>query len=156
IVAWNVGSNGTATINGAGSRWEIAGQLFVGGDGAANGGTGQVNVTAGGVLSVGSRTRIRTPGAITVSNATFDAGNIVTVNGERALAAGGVLNGNLNVSGGTISGTGGVNGQLTVPAGGTGALLAAGGTLNIGDDTHSNTIHNSGTLNIGGTVVLHD
>ena len=63
------GSEGVAAVSGAGSRWENASDLTVGGDGI-----GALNISRGGLVSVGSKLEVRPSGIVTV-----EAGGRITV-----------------------------------------------------------------------------
>lgn len=83
------GSNGAATVDGAGSAWSTGGLLELAGDGAADGGSGQLLVTNGAAAGIGAGLTIRSQGQATVDAASLSAASLLVRGGSLLLANGG-------------------------------------------------------------------
>jgi T5SS/PEP-CTERM-associated repeat protein len=128
-IAYAAGSNGTVRVNGTGSLWDVDGILVVGGDWDSTGGTGLLNVSNGGVVSVGDTLILRDTGT---------------------LAGDGTIEGNVAVSGtiapGNSIGTLTVDGDVMFEPNSVYAVEIAGGSS-------SDKLVATGNVNIvGGTV----
>jgi T5SS/PEP-CTERM-associated repeat protein len=60
-------SNGSATVDGAGSTWTVTGELDVGGSPSGQGGTGLLTVINGGIMSAGTSVHVYSSGTLTGS-----------------------------------------------------------------------------------------
>jgi T5SS/PEP-CTERM-associated repeat protein/autotransporter-associated beta strand protein len=107
-------SSGTVSINGTGSRWSVADSLFLGGVTTSGGGTGTVTVENGGSLSVGSLLKTWNGGTLTISG-----GSVTARDFDRSVGTFNLFHGNMTVSGGVYTHTGGT--------GGAGNILAING-----------------------------
>jgi T5SS/PEP-CTERM-associated repeat protein/autotransporter-associated beta strand protein len=127
FLGYNSGANGTVTVTGANSTWNIGGPLFVGWNG-----TGNLTIANGGLvgLSLG--------GAEVGSNAGSNGTVLVTG-----------VNSTLNASLLTVGGGG--NGSLTIASGGT---VASGGNITLAQSSGSNgtiNLNSGGALQVGNT-----
>jgi len=108
-LGFNGVGSGTATVSGIGSQWNNTADLFVGGSSTAQGGTGEINVTNNGTLTVGSELKIWNTGTVNINGGSVMAGSVnnlgslnfnagtLHVTGDLALDAG--LNSNLILNG---------------------------------------------------------
>ena len=97
LIGINSGSTGgSVTVDGSGSQWNNSFSLFVGSFGTS---TGTVNVTNGGLVSVGGTTNIRTTGTVTVGGGRFEFGETDLTSFGRIGGTSGSLAGNVNISG---------------------------------------------------------
>lgn len=125
-------STGTALVSGVGSTWNNN-RLFVGGNLNNAGGTGSLNVSAGGAVNVTETLRIWNPGTVTLHSGSITAYAVDN-------SAGGVLalvSGTLNLNGGRYTHNAG--------SGGSGNILS----LNSNENGESTTLN----LLSGATVV---
>ncbi|MDE2006279.1 MAG: Hint domain-containing protein, partial [Rhodospirillales bacterium] len=136
-------SGSAASVTGAGSDWQVTGQLDVG-----NTGYGQVSVSAGGVASVGSLDAgagVGGTGVVDVvgAGASLSVSGGLTV-GDKGAGSLSILNGGqVSTSNITVGASSGAQGNLVIGAGST---LTATGAVDIG-------LASSGVLEIqGGTL----
>jgi T5SS/PEP-CTERM-associated repeat protein len=156
----NVGSSGTATVTGSGSQWNNSGNLYVGGNESAAGGTGSLTITDDGLVDVDGTLKIWDQGTVIL-----DGGSLVTQSFDRT--EGGVFNflsGSLTINDGLQIGSGTIfpgsptlNSDRRLATAGTTTiapfrtLTLDGGTLETGDLAINGTLaFNSGTLGITG------
>ncbi|MDH5821743.1 autotransporter domain-containing protein [Luteimonas sp. RD2P54] len=154
LVGNGAGGQGEVTVSGAGSAWNMTGNLFVG-----VGGTGSVDVTDGSVASAsGILGRFAgASGTVTVggAGANWNLGNSL----EIGRAGEGTL---LVEQGGTVSG---IDGILGAEATGSGSALVRGAgsswstsvDLVVGSSGNGAlTLADGGTVQVGGAMVLAD
>lgn len=114
-IASEAGSNGTALVDGADSRWTNTSALYVGGRASGAGGTAELTVSNGGYVSSSSNTVNYAGGTIRLTNGTLQAPSVVN---SGAVFDDGVIQGNLNnAAGGLLTGSGSVSGALTLANG---------------------------------------
>lgn len=133
-----------ATVSGAGSRWTIEDDLFVGG--AFGGGTGRLLVEAGGRVEVEENLHIGAATELGVAPAAArvtGTGSVLTVDGEIRI-------------GDEDCGCGEYVGGLSVVDGGTvsagNVVIAARSTLQLGDGGLSGSLDAAGILNDGAVL----
>lgn len=157
-IGFSVGSIGTALVSGVGSGWTTAINLYVGGNGAAPGGIGILQIENGGLVGAALTTVYNSGslwlganptinGPLTFLGGTIQAKDHSIFTSSFSLGAGGahVQSNEFDLTlGGNISGTGGLTKDS---ASGT-------GTLNLtGINTYSGpTAVNAGTLRVNGSV----
>ncbi len=147
FIGYLAGSTGTVNVTGADSKWNLAGNLFVGGTDTAAGGTGTLNVSDGGLvdvtgdLTVWSTGTLRGNGTVTVETAT-------TLHNYGTIAPGSA----------TAVGTLTVNGNVVFEPGSTYAVkISQAGSDKL--EVNGDTTINGGTVKLSsvGTVVgQHD
>ncbi len=152
IVGNLAGSNGTATVTGAGSKWTNAGSLVVG-----NFGAGKLEITNGGTVSnttanLGARSGSSGEALVSGTGSTWATSGQLTVGGGSGGTA--TASGKLSVeAGGTVTNAdgvvGGSGGRGEVLVTGTGSTWANSGMLTIGSTGGSGTL----TIAAGGSVV---
>jgi T5SS/PEP-CTERM-associated repeat protein len=76
------GSKGTVRVNGAGSAWSHSDSLFLAGDNSRLGGTGDMFVTAGGLVMAGNAVTVRRGGALHLGGGTVAASVLELAGGE--------------------------------------------------------------------------
>jgi autotransporter-associated beta strand protein/T5SS/PEP-CTERM-associated repeat protein len=148
-------TGGTLTGFGQGSgSMTVRGELRVGGGDSGSGGNGRVNVNTSGTLSVSSLLHVGTntsTGVLNIDNGTVTSGNAVYI-GNGTIGGGGVT-GTLNMSGGSLTKTGGENFGIGY-AGGNGFANITGGTLTNNNELWIGTGAGSkGTLTLGAGVI---
>jgi len=122
------GSTGTATVGGAGSSWTVSEWLSIGGDFSTgvDGGTGTLNVLAGGAVDVAEDTVLFPNGLLRLQGGTLSTAEISFEGGGQFLWNSGTLHVDI------------YNGDLTNPSGGTLAPgRSAGSTTILGNYTQS-------------------
>ncbi len=145
-VGFDVGSNGTALVDGAGSTWTNSGELTIGRDG-----DGTLDITGGGLVQntngyIGRSSGRDGSGAVTVSGAgsTWTNTNFVYVGydseGEGSLSV--EAGGTVTCTTGFVGNVAGSHGTATVD--GPGSTWTTSGTLAVGDGTL--TISNGGAV----------
>jgi outer membrane autotransporter protein len=143
FLGYLTGSNGTVNVNGTDSKWNVAGNLYVGGTAEAAGGTGLLNVANGGLVDV--------TGDMTVwQTGTLRGNGTVTVETPTTLHNYGTIAPGSSSSIGTLT----VNGNVVFEPGSTYAVKigqSSSDKLEVNGDT---TI-NGGTVKVSslGTVV---
>ncbi len=149
-----LGGTGTATVNGAGSRW-FNSNLYLGGTANATGGVGTLNVENQGIVYVGNNTP-SIPGAFVISDGGAN-GNLVVKNGSSINSRDSFIGYGVNNSGNVdLSGTGtewNVAGDLNVGVLGAGSLNISDGALvganEIFVNDQSEIVMNQGMLDTG-------
>ena len=148
VIGWLATGNGTVTIDGVSSRWEIEGELQVG-DRA----DGVLNITGGGLVSnVGNGSvgkRKGSSGVVTLGGSGSTWNNIADLS----------IAGSDTADGNTATGSVQVNSGATVNVGGSlrvwsgGALNLSGGVVNTGAilEEGGTMSYSSGTLNLTST-----
>ncbi|HZR78365.1 MAG TPA: hypothetical protein VFA58_04110, partial [Chthoniobacterales bacterium] len=148
VIANSTGSTGTVDVDGAGSTWTLRSQfLEVGASG-----TGSLNITNGGAVSVATGSTV---GLYGMGTATVNGTGSIWTN-TLGLVVGYSGNGTLNIlNGGAVSNTTGIIGQNTGGVGvinvdGTGSTWTNSSSVDVGFD-------GNGTLNItnGGAVTVN-
>ncbi len=153
----HAGSSGTVTVNGAGSTWTTADQLWIG-----EHGTGTFTVQNGGSVTTSSAA-----GGKTIIGVFADANGFATVTGPGStwtqtdgLTVGNSGPGTLTVSnGGSLATTGlsigdgvGASGSVTVT--GAGSTLNGGGSINVGSTGNASmAIQNGGAVASGAALI---
>jgi T5SS/PEP-CTERM-associated repeat protein/autotransporter-associated beta strand protein len=139
-LAFSNNTTGSATVSGAGSLWSMNDHLYIGGNGAAPGGSGQLVLQNGGkVTAIGVvlyNTGIMTLGAnatlsgpLTVLGGAIETANNITFANDFTLGTGGVVirtNGFNSTFSGAISGSGGLTKSSGIPPAGAGTLTLTG------------------------------
>jgi T5SS/PEP-CTERM-associated repeat protein/autotransporter-associated beta strand protein len=116
-VANNAGSNGTVTVSGAGSTWSNTGELRMG-----NFGTGTLNISAGGAVSVTGNARLGNA-AGGIGTATVDgAGSMFT--SDNFILVGREGNGTLDIQNSGVASD--LIGGIAIFEGSTGAVTVSG------------------------------
>ena len=135
-IAGSVGTSGSLTVSSAGSTAAYSDSLFVGGTSSGAGGTGMVQVTNGGSLSVGDTLHIYNGSTVSVdATSTLSAtsivanGNLDWANGTLEIGAGQRLTGSGDFSG--VGSTNISNGGILAPGNSTGTLI--GGDVTWGE-----------------------
>ncbi|HUT35191.1 MAG TPA: PEP-CTERM sorting domain-containing protein, partial [Planctomycetota bacterium] len=162
-LAYADGSNGTATVTGAGSTWTNTAALYVGGSADAAGGTGLLTVQNGGEVRVGDTLKVWGAGTVNlnagglvvadvaevVPGSTFNtqAGSTLRVNalsgfGDHPSFAGALQFGHAG---------GGGSGGYTL---GAGQSLQTGEGLTVGYDATGVFTQTGGANTVGGDLVL--
>lgn len=161
-------SNGTLSVAGAGTTWNNAGNVYVGGSNLISGGLGTLNVTNGASANVtGTLTLWNTASGVTVGTAgaggTVSTGQLTNASGSTPVINLVNVGSQFNVNGsgasnytGTIVGAGAVtkSGSGVLTLGGantyTGGTTIAGGTVQLGA---ANVLPTTGTVTLsGGTL----
>jgi T5SS/PEP-CTERM-associated repeat protein len=153
----HAGSSGTVTVNGAGSTWTTADQLWIG-----EHGTGTFTVQNGGSVTTSSLA-----GDKTIIGVFADANGFATVTGAGStwtqtdgLTVGNSGPGTLTVSnGGSLATTGlsigdglGASGSVTVT--GAGSTMNGGGSINVGSTGNASMlIQNGGAVTSGAALI---
>jgi len=122
-------SDGTANVQGPGSQWTNTGSLYIGGTNNATGGTGHVNISDGGLVSVQADSIVWSTGQVQVgAGGTFDVAGGVTLHGS--LVNNGLVNGSVNASGANslLAGEGHFSGFVVVQ---DNALLSPGNSIGL-------------------------
>ena len=159
-----IGITGVATVSGAGSKWNNSSSLYIGDNYWGSGGSGTLNVAAGGeVSSVDSYIGgYHSTGVATVSGAGSKWNNSSSLYiGENHLGGGG--NGTLNVAAGgevsSVDGVIGITGTATVS--GADSKWTSSGSMTIGEACcyrpgEMSTLHlfDSGLVSVTGTTKL--
>ncbi len=127
-IAYKSGSNGTATVDGAGSSWTSSEGLYVGGSSGAPGGTGTLNVSSGGQVNVADTLNVWGAGTIRLDSGSISATTIIN---QGQIMGVGQMGGDLtnigDVSPGLSVGMLTVDGDYTQDSSGT-LLIELGGT----------------------------
>ncbi len=97
-VGYNPGSTGTVIVSDPGSQWNDSGNLYVGGYGGRDGGTGTLSVKNGGSLNVGSGgvghvLKLWAGGTLTI-----DGGNVTTTSLDKTVGTLNLFDGTLTVA----------------------------------------------------------
>ncbi len=141
----SAGANGTATVDGTGSLWEVNGIFIIG-----SAGTGTVNVTNGATLNeTTTNSNGTTLGSAATGNGTLNVGGTGSTAAFTGapLKIGALGTGNLNITnGGLVSVV--TTTTFGVSAGSTGNLLVDNGTLNV--NLNGNPNYNVILLGSGG------
>ena len=144
-----------ALVSGAGSRWNVGNLMAVGSDGAGNTGVGELRLTSGGVVSIGSRLVLGSAsevdvegGRVTVGTAATSVAGAVSIGADGELIASGVITGSVinngNVAPGPSIGALQVTGDFQQQSGGTLTMQLTGTTPGSSVDQ----------LNVGGQLSL--
>jgi len=149
-----VGSNGTVTVDGAGSTWTMTDALIVGDQG-----TGTLNITGGGSVSalhvvLADNTGASGTALVDGSGSSLISGGVLNVgdndNGILTISGGGQVS---NVSNGRIAVFAGSTGEVTVT--GTGSAWTNSSSLSVGiGGTATLNIQDSGTVSVATTLVV--
>jgi T5SS/PEP-CTERM-associated repeat protein len=147
FLGYSPGSTGTANVTGADSKWNVAGNLFVGGTDTAAGGTGALNVSDGGLVDV--------MGDLTIwATGTLRGNGTVTVETSTTLHNHGTIAPGSSTALGTLT----VNGNVVFEPGSTYAVkINQSGSDKL--EVDGTTTINGGTVKVSslGTVVgQHD
>jgi T5SS/PEP-CTERM-associated repeat protein len=160
------GSNGTVTVDGAGSTWNNGGGLSVGGSLTAVGGTGTLKVQTGGTVTVADTLKVWSTGTLTLDGGRIEFGTSANLDNTR----GGTFNfnsgtlaflGHLSVDSATPFGAVGsdaissgrileVDNSLMVGYGGVGRLDITGGSVGCGVGYLAYNVGSRGTVMVGG------
>ncbi|HOW19593.1 MAG TPA: hypothetical protein PLC79_11195, partial [Phycisphaerae bacterium] len=162
VVARMPGSIGTASVREVGSKWTISGELSIGGLMDAAGGTGQLTISDGGSVTVGTELKIWSGssvsldgGAATVAAGPMPAADTIAVYAGGMLSGTGLVQGHVAVSGGTVSpgtmspGTLQIDGSYSQEASGT-LRIELGGT----QAGQSDQLTVTGNATLSGTLAL--
>jgi T5SS/PEP-CTERM-associated repeat protein len=127
------GGTGDATVTGAGSSWNITGQLTLGFTTA-----GSLNIASGGAVNIS--------GALNLCSNPGSQGDVILTGNGSTLNVGGTINvgsGNLNTTGTLTVGAGTTltAGALTIATGTHGTMTMNGGTVDVSSFTHSGTFN---------------
>ena len=157
-LAFSAGASGTATVSGAGSIWNTAATLAIGGNLAAAGGSGRLMIGNGGAVNAGA-IRLYSTGQIELNNTTTLTGPITSLGGQIRVSSGdAVLSNDITLeSGGLTVRTFGNNATFSGNLSGVGGLTKDGGgigTLTLtGNNTYTGeTIVDSGRLVVEGSL----
>ena len=141
------GAIGTVDVQGSGSSWTHASTLFIGGDQAGAGGSGELSISNAGLVKAGTTATVWETGAVHLDAGTLQATTVNLSGGS--LGGVGTVIGNLNNSGevspgnspGTLKVQGNfsqsLDGLLTLEIGATAAdLLQVTGNATLGGTLH--------------------
>ncbi|QEL65497.1 hypothetical protein OTERR_20210 [Oryzomicrobium terrae] len=177
VLARYAGAFGTATVDGSGSRWTMAGDLRVGGDTtdpATPGGTGTLTIRNGGAVSSNAGylgDAANATGTVTINNASwvltgrlgignYGTGSLTIENGGTVTSSGGLIGWNASSSSNQVTVTGGTSrwtmtGHLFVGNEGQGNLsIQNGGQVSSVDGyvgSESNPLQSSVSLSGSGS-----
>ena len=175
-LGFSINSSGNAVVSGAGSSWTMAANLYVGGNGAAPGGQGVLQIENGGMVGATLTTVYNTGflqlganptlnGPLTFLGGTIQAKANTTFNNSFSLGTGGVfveptgfeltLSGNISGSGGLAKSFLNGSGTLKLTGNNTysGATAMKGGTVLVnGSITSATSVNIGATLGGSGTV----
>ncbi len=162
-LGFSTGAVGNAVVDGAGSRWGMAGELNIGGNSAGTGGTGKLKIQNGGIVNATGGTNLYNTGTLELANATTftgelrSYGGLIRTTGTTTLANEVRLNsGGVNVVtntpaatttfSGNIIGTGGLTKNADI-----GGTLGQGTLILSGNNSYSGpTTVNAGRLLVNG------
>jgi T5SS/PEP-CTERM-associated repeat protein len=146
-------ATGTASVSG-GANWRVDNDLHVGGSVDGSGGTGTLDLLAGGEVRVGNMLRVWTAGTVDLSGGTLAANTIQHTDGGTFNFTGGTLHvntftGNLENDGGTLA-PGASPGTTTI----TGGYEQNAGSLQIelASPTSFDKLIVSGDVSLGGAL----
>jgi len=155
VVGKNAGSTGQVTVTGAAAHWNLSGNMYLGGSSTAQGGSGTLQVTSGGAVSVTGILRAYGGGFVDINGGTvsaaalsIDPGAIVQLAGSiSGLGTGGSrvdVSNNSSSPGLKVLGTNQQVGHVT----GNGSLYVAAGADLTALSIQQNTLTISGRLSI--------
>jgi T5SS/PEP-CTERM-associated repeat protein len=152
IGAQNSGS-GAATVDGAGTTLDMAGDLWVGGSSSGPHGPGSLSITNGGLVSADGVATVWNTGSLGIDHATMTVGGDLKLMGSSATMTAGTINaGRLFVANGaSLTASGLVNGRVDV--GTASCTITASGPLTMGDPTDALGVASIGTLAVGSQSV---
>jgi len=157
-------------VDGAGSTWTTVGSLYVGGNATTSGGGGDLTVTGGGRVNVGSQLYVHSVGTVEVRDGRISAGSahvepggLVQIQDGSIEAPGGLTNnGTVQMlsplaklataaltNNGVLGGRGGIQGNLSNGESGI-VKIGAGEELDIQGSSHTN----AGSIVIMGGVAM--
>jgi fibronectin-binding autotransporter adhesin len=153
-LGFSVGASGSAIVQDAGSTWNTAGTLIVGGNFAASGGSGNLSIQNHGAVNAGAIILYST-GQINLTNQVTLTGPITSYGGQiRVNSSDSVLNNEITLqSGGLDVRTFGNNLTLSGNLSGTGGLTKDGGGFGTLTLTGNNTYTGPTTISSGKLVV---
>lgn len=159
-LGFSAGAAGSAIVSGAGSTWNTTATLAIGGNLAASGGSGYLQIENGGAVNTGS-TILYSTGEVALRGATTFTGPITSYGGAVHTFSDTALTNNVTLGAGGIIVVSHLSGSTTTFSGaisGSGGLaytgLGAGATLRLtGNNTYTGeTIVNSGRLVVEGSI----
>jgi T5SS/PEP-CTERM-associated repeat protein len=143
-------SNGSLTLTGTGSHFDVGGNLYVGGGGGAPG-TGVLNINGRTTVDVNSLLQVLGPGTLNFAGGSLSVGSLQRLAGGDIIFTAGALS--ITASSLTISPSGpfgaafNMNANMSVSA--VGATINAGASLNMSGGSFGTTFFSSGLTNNG-------